>query len=105
MRWRRFYKLFRNWVERAKGDWRSKVSMPYVFSIIETITPKLVAQIPKFLVVPIGFVCDHTEILFDIDVQAAGVAREFSSTLRRTASLNTSPTFIAMIADLVRGIL
>ena len=33
----------------------------------------------KFLVVPIGFVCDHTEILFDIDVQAAQTAREFST--------------------------
>ena len=30
----------------------------------------------RFLVVPIGFVCDHTEILFDIDVQAAAAARE-----------------------------
>src|SRR5438552_2538504 len=30
----------------------------------------------RFLVVPIGFVCDHTEILFDIDVQAVAVARE-----------------------------
>ena len=49
-------------------------------------------NIRKFLVVPIGFVCDHTEILFDIDVQAAQVAREFSTTLRRTESLNTSPT-------------
>ena len=57
----------------------------------------------KFLVVPIGFVCDHTEILFDIDVQAAQVAREFSTTLRRTESLNTSPTFIAMLEDLVRA--
>jgi ferrochelatase len=56
----------------------------------------------KFLVVPIGFVCDHTEILFDIDVQAAQVAREFSTTLRRTESLNTSPLFIAMLEDLVR---
>ena len=56
----------------------------------------------KFLVVPIGFVCDHTEILFDIDVQAAQVAREFSTTLRRTESLNTSPPFIAMLEDLVR---
>ena len=34
------------------------------------------AAIRKFLVVPIGFVCDHTEILFDIDVQAARIARE-----------------------------
>jgi ferrochelatase len=60
------------------------------------------ASIRKFLVVPIGFVCDHTEILFDIDVQAAQVAREFSTTLRRTESLNTSRTFIRMLEDLVR---
>jgi protoporphyrin/coproporphyrin ferrochelatase len=56
----------------------------------------------KFLIVPIGFVCDHTEILYDIDVLAARVAREFSTSLRRTESLNTSPTFIAMLEDLVR---
>jgi len=56
----------------------------------------------KFLVVPIGFVCDHTEILFDIDVQATQVAREFATSLRRTESLNTSPTFIALLEDLVR---
>ena len=55
----------------------------------------------RFLVVPVGFVCDHTEILFDIDVQAAAAAREFGRDLRRTESLNTSPTFIAMLEDLV----
>jgi protoporphyrin/coproporphyrin ferrochelatase len=60
-------------------------------------------NIRRFLVVPIGFVCDHTEILFDIDVQAAQVAREFSTTLRRTESLNTSPLFISMLEDLVRA--
>jgi protoheme ferro-lyase len=48
-------------------------------------------------------VCDHTEILFDIDVQAATTARECGATLRRTASLNTSPTFIAMLEELVRS--
>ena len=46
--------------------------------------------------------CDHTEILFDIDIQAAQTAREFSASLRRTESLNTSPLFIAMLEDLVR---
>jgi ferrochelatase len=56
----------------------------------------------KFLVVPVGFVCDHTEVLFDIDVQAAQTAREFATTLRRTESLNTSPTFISLLEDLVR---
>ena len=59
----------------------------------------------RFLIVPIGFVCDHTEILFDIDVQAAAVARECGVALRRTESLNTSPTFIAALEDLVRGML
>jgi protoporphyrin/coproporphyrin ferrochelatase len=57
----------------------------------------------KFLVVPVGFVCDHTEILFDIDVQAAQTAREFATSLRRTESLNTSPTFIALLQDLARA--
>jgi protoporphyrin/coproporphyrin ferrochelatase len=57
----------------------------------------------KFLVVPIGFVCDHTEVLFDIDVQAARTAREYATTLRRSASLNTSPAFIALLEALIRA--
>ena len=61
------------------------------------------ASVRKFLIVPIGFVCDHTEILFDIDVQAAQTAREFSTTLRRTESLNTSPLFISTLEDLDRA--
>ena len=55
----------------------------------------------RFLVVPIGFVCDHTEILFDIDVQAAGIARELGVSIRRTASLNDSPLFIDPLERLV----
>jgi ferrochelatase len=56
----------------------------------------------KFFIVPIGFVCDHTEILFDIDVQASQTARELATALRRTESLNTSPTFIRLLEQLVR---
>jgi ferrochelatase len=56
----------------------------------------------KLLVVPVGFVCDHTEVLYDIDVQAADAARGCGIALRRTASLNTSPLFIAALADLAR---
>ena len=59
----------------------------------------------RFLVAPIGFVCDHTEILFDIDIQAAAAAREHGATLRRTESLNVSPTFIAALEDIVRRML
>ena len=56
----------------------------------------------RFLVVPVGFVCDHTEILFDVDVQAAATARGCGAALRRTESLNTSPTFIGALEDIVR---
>jgi ferrochelatase len=59
----------------------------------------------QFLVVPVGFVCDHTEILFDIDVQAAAAARDAGVALRRTQSLNTSAAFIALLEDLVHGVL
>jgi ferrochelatase len=57
----------------------------------------------RVLVAPIGFVSDHTEILFDIDVQARAAARRFGLGLERTESLNDSPRFIAALADLVRA--
>jgi ferrochelatase len=55
------------------------------------------------LAVPIGFLSDHTEILYDIDVQAAREARKLGLALRRTESLDTSPTLIRALADLVRS--
>jgi ferrochelatase len=70
--------------------------------INETIRERARNGCRQFLAVPIGFVCDHTEILFDIDVQAAATARECGATLRRTRSLNTAPTFIAALEDLAR---
>ena len=68
----------------------------------ELITEQAARGVRRFLVVPVGFVCDHTEILFDIDVQAKAAARSSGAALRRTESLNTQPTFIAMLEDLVR---
>jgi ferrochelatase len=56
----------------------------------------------RVLVVPVSFVCDHTEILFDVDVQAQAVARDLGLTLVRSESLNTSPLFIEALADIVR---
>jgi protoporphyrin/coproporphyrin ferrochelatase len=55
------------------------------------------------LVVPVGFVSDHTEILYDIDVQARAFAQERGLSLRRTASLNDAPSFVRALADIVRA--
>jgi len=69
----------------------------------ELIAARASAGARRFLIVPVGFVCDHTEILFDIDVQAARTAREAGATLRRTESLNTSPAFIDALEEIVRA--
>ncbi len=50
---------------------------------------------------PIGFVSDHLEVLFDIDIEAQGVAREVGLNLVRTASLNDDPAFMTLLADVV----
>ena len=50
---------------------------------------------------PIGFVSDHLEVLFDIDIQAQEVAHDIGLHLVRTASLNDDPAFIEVLADLV----
>jgi len=56
------------------------------------------------VVVPIGFVCDHVEVLYDLDVEARRVAAAAGLSLHRAAAVNDHPEFIAMLAELVRGI-
>jgi hypothetical protein len=53
-RFTRFYKLYRSYVTRRKGDWHSKVFIPLSFWVVETITPRLVAGLPKMLCLPVG---------------------------------------------------
>ncbi|MEI6046179.1 MAG: ferrochelatase [Chloroflexota bacterium] len=51
--------------------------------------------------VPIGFVCDHVEMLFDIDIKAQAIAHELQIRLERPPALNTDPLFIEALADLI----
>lgn len=52
--------------------------------------------------VPVGFVCDHVEILYDIDIQAQEVAAGLGMRLVRPPALNDDSVFVRQIADLVR---
>jgi ferrochelatase len=54
------------------------------------------------VIVPIGFVCDHVEVLYDLDVEARAVAAESGVRLYRGETANDHPAFIAMLADLVK---
>jgi protoporphyrin/coproporphyrin ferrochelatase len=52
--------------------------------------------------VPIGFVSDHMEVRFDLDVEAAQTAERLGLPFARAATPGTAPQFVAMITDLVR---
>jgi protoporphyrin/coproporphyrin ferrochelatase len=51
---------------------------------------------------PIGFVCDHVEILYDVDILFRDFAAERGMKLYRAESLNDSPIFVHALADLAR---
>jgi ferrochelatase len=54
------------------------------------------------VIVPIGFLCDHVEVLYDLDIEAAQVAREAGVTMVRAATVSDHPQFIQMMAALAR---
>ncbi len=58
--------------------------------------------IREIVLAPIGFVCDHVEVLFDVDILFRQYAAERKISLLRPESLNGSPTFTAALAEVVR---
>jgi ferrochelatase len=70
---------------------------------VESRLDALAAQgVRRVVLAPIGFVSDHVEILYDVDILFKGYARERGIELERPESLNSSPEFIAALADVVR---
>ena len=63
---------------------------------------KLAAEGRKEVVVaPIGFVCDHVEVLYDLDIEAKKIAEDHGVSMRRVSCPNDHPTFIRMMANVI----
>ena len=56
----------------------------------------------EFLLAPIGFLMDHLEILYDLDVEAQSMAKTLNVKVDRTTMPNDDPLFLAMLVDLIR---
>ena len=56
--------------------------------------------VTELVIRPVGFVADHLEVLYDIDIEAQAVAREVGVRLERARSMNDDPTFVAGLADI-----
>ncbi|HYJ17338.1 MAG TPA: ferrochelatase [Candidatus Limnocylindria bacterium] len=55
----------------------------------------------RIIVAPIGFVCDHVEVLYDLDIEAKTIADGLGVELIRTSCPNDHPTFVRMMADVI----
>jgi ferrochelatase len=81
---------------------------PYKDELVET--PDILQELERLhgegirevLVEPIGFVADHLEIYWDIDIEAREKADELGLKLERTESLNDDPAFIRVLAGVVQ---
>ena len=56
---------------------------------------------PAAVICPVGFLIDHIEVLYDLDVEAAAVALEIGLTLARAGTVGEHPLFLDMLADVV----
>jgi ferrochelatase len=57
---------------------------------------------PK-IVIPLGFLCDHVEVLYDLDIETAATARNAGIRMERAATVGRHPEFIEMIAEIALG--
>jgi protoporphyrin/coproporphyrin ferrochelatase len=60
------------------------------------------SAVNNLVVVPIGFVCDNMEIVYDLDIEATAVAKEKGANLVRVPTVSASPAFVEMVRELAQ---
>jgi protoporphyrin/coproporphyrin ferrochelatase len=85
--------------------WQSRSGPPHVPWLEPDVLDELdrlhESGVGDVTVVPIGFISDHLEVLFDLDVEARERARELGMNMIRVATVGTDPVFVAMIRELI----
>jgi ferrochelatase len=77
---------------------------PWLGPDVKEVLERLAAEGKRPVVIcPVGFVADHLEVLYDIDVECQALAASLGMRLERTPSPNDRPRFIAALAEVVRA--
>jgi ferrochelatase len=86
--------------------WQSRSGTPSIPWLEPDINDRLRALaaegVTSVVVSPIGFISDHLEVVWDLDNEAAGTARELGLDFARAATPGTHPEFVEMVVELVR---
>jgi ferrochelatase len=69
--------------------------------ILRTITEA--EHVKQVLVCPVGFVSDHLEVLYDLDIEAQALAKELGLHLERTDALNTDPLYMQALSEAIHA--
>lgn len=71
--------------------------------ILDTMRELAKSEVKYILSAPIGFVSDHLEVLYDLDIEAQALASELDLRLMRIESLNSDPAYMSVLSDVVRA--
>ena len=95
--------------EAGLGRWRvgwqsaGRTSDPWLGpDLLEILEEEAEKGTAGIVVCPCGFVADHLEVLYDIDIEAQAMAEKLGIRLNRTTSPNTDPAFLDTLAEVVR---
>ncbi|WP_405394211.1 ferrochelatase [Microbispora hainanensis] len=85
--------------------WQSRSGPPQVPWLEPDVCDHLEALhaegVPSAVLVPIGFVSDHMEVVYDLDVEAAATAEKLGMALTRASTAGTHPRFVSMVSELL----
>lgn len=77
-------------------------SVPWLEPDILEVLRRLAAEGKKALVIaPLGFLTDHVEVIYDLDIEARALAGELGLELARAGTVGTHPAFVRAVADLI----
>lgn len=85
--------------QSRSGDLRQPWLEPDVSAVLRELSAEGCRSV---VLAPVGFVCDHVEVLFDLDVEAKAEAEMLGIDLRRAHTVNDHHLYIRALADLVR---
>jgi ferrochelatase len=89
--------VFQSRSGRPEDPWLGPDVCDYLRTIAGTVS--------GVVLVPIGFVCDHIEVLYDLDHEAAAVCKDIALPMARAETVNDDPLFLEMLADVVGSVI